>query len=116
MGNKKSDILNAIGNTPIVELVNLNGNPSVKIFGKLEGNNPAGSVKDRPAYYMIKKAEESDYLPFYSPEVLEFEGTCKNHALPRIFRPNNSLNSIVEVQSIGVILVVHLEETRVTLN
>ena len=62
MVNKKSGLLNAIGNTPIVELVNLNGNPGVRILGKLEGNNPAGSVKDRPAYYMIKKAEESGEL------------------------------------------------------
>ncbi|MFA4838683.1 MAG: cysteine synthase B, partial [Candidatus Neomarinimicrobiota bacterium] len=40
-------ILSAIGNTPIVELTNLNiKRPKVRIFGKLEGNNPAGSVKD----------------------------------------------------------------------
>lgn len=56
------DLLNTIGNTPLVELKTLNGNPKVKIFGKLEGNNPGGSVKDRPAYYMIKKAEESGEL------------------------------------------------------
>lgn len=55
-------ILSAIGNTPVVELSNLNGISKVKIFGKLEGNNPGGSVKDRPAYYMIKKAEESGEL------------------------------------------------------
>lgn len=55
-------ILKAIGNTPVVEMINLNGNPRVRILGKLEGNNPGGSVKDRPAYYMIKKAEESGEL------------------------------------------------------
>ena len=55
-------ILSVIGNTPLTELVGLNGNPKVKILGKLEGNNPSGSVKDRPAYYMIKKAEESGEL------------------------------------------------------
>lgn len=55
-------ILSAIGNTPLIELTNLNKNPKVKIFGKLEGSNPGGSVKDRPAYYMIKKAEESGQL------------------------------------------------------
>ena len=48
--------LSAIGNTPLVELVNLNKKrPKVRIFGKLEGCNPGGSVKDRPVYYMIKK-------------------------------------------------------------
>jgi len=56
------DILDAIGNTPLVELVNLNKNPKVRILAKLEGNNPGGSVKDRPALYMIKKAEESGEL------------------------------------------------------
>jgi cysteine synthase B len=53
----------AIGNTPLVELRNLNSAPpGVRLFGKLEGANPGGSVKDRPAYYMIKKAEESGDL------------------------------------------------------
>ena len=51
-----------IGNTPLVELKNLNGNPKVRILGKLEGSNPGGSVKDRPAYYMLKKAEETGQL------------------------------------------------------
>ena len=55
-------ILSAIGNTPLIELTNLNKNSKIKIFGKLEGSNPGGSVKDRPAYYMIKKAEESGQL------------------------------------------------------
>jgi len=56
-------ILSAIGNTPMVELTSLNRKrPSVRIFGKLEGANPGGSVKDRPAYWMIKKAEESGEL------------------------------------------------------
>jgi cysteine synthase B len=56
-------ILSAIGNTPIVELTNMNRKkPSVRLFGKLEGVNPGGSVKDRPAYWMIKKAEESGEL------------------------------------------------------
>lgn len=53
----------AIGNTPLVELKMLNGcSPKVHLFGKLEGSNPGGSIKDRPAYYMIKKAEESGEL------------------------------------------------------
>jgi cysteine synthase B len=49
-------ILDTVGNTPQVELLRLNNNPRVKIFAKLEGNNPGGSVKDRPAYNMIKSA------------------------------------------------------------
>jgi len=56
------NLLEAIGNTPLVELNNLNVNPRVRILCKLEGCNPGGSVKDRPALYMIKKAEESGKL------------------------------------------------------
>lgn len=49
-------ILDRIGNTPIVASKNLNTNPKVQLLFKLEGNNPGGSVKDRPAFYMIKSA------------------------------------------------------------
>jgi cysteine synthase B len=57
-------ILDAIGNTPLVEIKNI-WNPDktgVRILAKLEGSNPGGSVKDRPAYYMIKEAVESGAL------------------------------------------------------
>lgn len=47
-----------IGNTPLVRLQRLPGHTSNTLLVKLEGNNPAGSVKDRPAYSMIKHAEE----------------------------------------------------------
>jgi cysteine synthase B len=49
-------ILDLIGNTPLVEIRHLNSNPNVKIYGKLEGHNPGGSVKDRAAYSLIKGA------------------------------------------------------------
>lgn len=49
-------LLDTIGNTPLVELRHLSPQPEVKIYAKLEGHNPGGSVKDRPAYYMIKNA------------------------------------------------------------
>ncbi len=55
-------VLSSIGNTPLVELRRINKNGKVKVFAKLEGNNPSGSVKDRPAFYMIEKAEESGQL------------------------------------------------------
>ena len=51
-------ILDTVGNTPMVELQRLNSNAGVKIFAKLEGNNPGGSVKDRPALNMIRSALE----------------------------------------------------------
>jgi cysteine synthase B len=49
-------IASLIGNTPMAEIQRLNPNPNVKVYAKLEGNNPGGSVKDRPAYNMIKSA------------------------------------------------------------
>ena len=53
-----ASVLDTVGNTPMVELQHLNPNPAVKIFAKLEGNNPGGSVKDRPALNMIRSALE----------------------------------------------------------
>jgi len=54
MGN----IIDFIGNTPLVELTSFHDNRNVRLFVKLEGNNPAGSVKDRPALNMIRSAME----------------------------------------------------------
>lgn len=51
-------ILDVVGNTPLVELKKMNPNPAVTIYAKLEGNNPGGSVKDRPALNMIRSALE----------------------------------------------------------
>jgi len=55
-------ILNTIGNTPLVEIRHLNPNPSVRIMAKLEYFNPGGSIKDRPALYMIEAGEKSGDL------------------------------------------------------
>lgn len=55
---KPQNILNLIGNTPLVESANLVANKNVKLLLKLEGNNPGGSVKDRAAYNMIAAALE----------------------------------------------------------
>ncbi|NQX38067.1 cysteine synthase B [Pedobacter steynii] len=54
MGN----IIEFVGNTPLVEIQKLHSNPDVKIYAKLEGNNPGGSVKDRAALNMIRSAIE----------------------------------------------------------
>ncbi len=60
--DEKHSLWSAIGNTPLVELSQLHDNSRVRIFAKLEGNNPGGSVKDRPAHFMLKKAEEAGAL------------------------------------------------------
>jgi len=57
-----SSALELIGNTPLVELSRLTPNPHVKIYAKLEGQNPTGSVKDRVARAMIEAAEASGEL------------------------------------------------------
>jgi cysteine synthase B len=51
-------LIDLIGNTPMVEIKKLNPNPQVRIFAKLEGNNPGGSVKDRASLNMIRSAIE----------------------------------------------------------
>ncbi len=65
----------AIGNTPLVKITKLNPNPAVQIYAKLEGSNPGGSVKDRPAWYMIKKAIEDGSL---TPDKTILEPTSGN--------------------------------------
>ncbi|MET3112434.1 cysteine synthase B [Pedobacter sp. CG_S7] len=51
-----ANIIDFIGNTPLVEIQKLNPNPQVKLYAKLEGSNPGGSVKDRAALNMIRSA------------------------------------------------------------
>ncbi len=55
-------VLDCIGNTPVVRIDAINPNPAVKLFAKLEGNNPGGSVKDRIALYTIEAAERDGRL------------------------------------------------------
>ena len=59
---RSGDILDAIGNTPLVELPRITPKKGVRIFAKMEGNNPTGSLKDRIAKYMIEHAERSGDL------------------------------------------------------
>ena len=56
------NILELIGNTPIVRINKLNPNKNVNIFAKLEGNNPGGSIKDRIALKMLEVAEKAGKL------------------------------------------------------
>jgi len=74
-GGKYGDIVQAIGNTPLVELRRLSPKPGVRIYAKLEGNNPTGSVKDRVARSMIERAEEDGLI---SPGQTILEPTSGN--------------------------------------
>ncbi len=62
MRDNYRNILDMIGDTPLVEIRKLNPNKNVKIFAKMESSNPGGSIKDRTALYMIEKAEERGEL------------------------------------------------------
>jgi [CysO sulfur-carrier protein]-thiocarboxylate-dependent cysteine synthase len=57
-----SSILDLIGNTPMVDVTSLSPNPDVRILAKLEGQNPAGSIKDRIAWNMVREAEVDGVL------------------------------------------------------
>ncbi|OQX26326.1 MAG: cysteine--tRNA ligase [Desulfobacteraceae bacterium IS3] len=68
-------ILDAIGNTPLIEIKKLNPNPKVKILAKLEYVNPGGSIKDRAALFMIEDGECSGEL---TPDKTVIEATSGN--------------------------------------
>src|SRR5580698_4225976 len=68
-------LLDLIGKTPQVELKNINKKPGVKLFAKLEGDNPGGSVKDRAAYGMIQGAIDRGEL---KPGMKLIEATSGN--------------------------------------
>jgi len=68
-------LIESIGSTPVVEIYSLCKNPAVRIMVKLEGNNPGGSVKDRPARQMILAAEASGEL---TPDKVILEPTSGN--------------------------------------
>jgi len=74
-GGRFSNVLDAIGYTPLVELPRLTPTPGVRIYAKLEGRNPTGSVKDRIAKAMIEDAEEQGLI---SPGQTILEPTSGN--------------------------------------
>ena len=70
-----NNILDTIGNTPLVVINHMNPNPAVPIYAKLEGYNPTGSIKDRIALKMIEQAEEDGSL---SRDKIIIEATSGN--------------------------------------
>ena len=81
-------LIDFIGNTPLVELNHINPNPKVKLFAKLEGHNPGGSVKDRAAFGLIQGGIESGLI---KPDSKLIEATSGNTgiALAMIARLHN---------------------------
>jgi cysteine synthase B len=77
-----TSILDAIGNTPLVQLPNLSPSEDVRFFAKLEGQNPTGSVKDRIAKYMLEDAERKGEL---TPGRVILEATSGNTGIALAF-------------------------------
>jgi cysteine synthase len=101
-----ANILEAIGNTPLVELRNVSPNPRVRIFAKLEGQNPGGSLKDRIAHYMIKAAEQSGKL---TPDRIILEATSGNTGI------GLALIGIVKGYKVKVVMPDNLSQERTQL-
>lgn len=93
--------LDLIGNTPLVDLSPLIGRKGVHLFGKMEGNNPGGSVKDRPARSMILRAEARGEL---QPGVRLIEPTSGNTGI--------GLAMIAAMKRIPIELVMPEDATR----
>jgi cysteine synthase B len=70
-----SSIVDSIGHTPLVELQHFSPKPGVRLFAKLEGNNPTGSVKDRIARALIEDAEQAGKI---GPDTVLLEPTSGN--------------------------------------
>lgn len=94
-------IIDCIGNTPLAEIRFLNQNPKVKIYAKLEGNNPGGSVKDRAALNMIKSALERGDI---TKETKLIEATSGNTGI--------ALALIASMYGIDIELVMPANSTR----
>jgi cysteine synthase B len=94
-------IIDLVGNTPLAEIKNLNPNPNVKIYAKLEGNNPGGSVKDRPALNMIRSAMERGDI---KPGMKLIEATSGNTGI--------ALAMMASLFKIGIELVMPSNSTR----
>lgn len=69
------NVIEAIGNTPLLELQRSSPNPNVRLFAKLEGSNPTGSLKDRIALRMLEDAQQSGSL---TPDKVILEPTSGN--------------------------------------
>ncbi len=74
-GGRYDSILDAVGHTPLVEIARMSPLPEVRLFAKLEMNNPTGSVKDRAAKYLVEDLERSGRL---GPDSVILEPTSGN--------------------------------------
>ncbi|MBU0667033.1 MAG: cysteine synthase family protein [Nanoarchaeota archaeon] len=105
------NILQTIGNTPLVKINRLNSNPNVKIFGKIEGTNPTGSIKDRIALKMIEQAEKEGVLTHTKTIIeatsgntgigLAMIGAVKGYAVEIVMSKAVSIERQIMIKSFG---------------
>jgi len=107
-GGKYGDIIQAIGNTPLVELKRLSPKPGVRIYIKLESYNPTGSVKDRVARSMIERAEEDGLIapgqtilePTSGNTGISLAMICRRKGYPlKVVMPENVTRERIELLS-----------------
>jgi cysteine synthase B len=122
--NNMRTVLDTVGNTPVVELRRLNPNPAVRIFAKLEGNNPGGSVKDRPALNMIKCALERGQINHQTKLIEPTSGNTGiamalmanlfNLEIELIMPASSTLERVATMQAFGakVVLLDNMEACR----
>jgi len=94
-------IVDLIGNTPLVDVSPLSPNPNVRIYAKLEGQNPGGSVKDRAAKYMIEAAEKEGLLQRGSV-ILESSSGNTGIALAMIARMRGYAFKVVLPENVSI--------------
>src|SRR6202041_1096427 len=73
-----STVLDLIGNTPMIDISALSPNPAARIYMKLEGQNPGGSVKDRVALSLVEEAERAGVLVPGKPDQILMEPSSGN--------------------------------------
>ena len=107
---KSSSLLSLIGNTPLVEIKNIDTG-LCNLFVKMESHNPGGSIKDRTALYIIKQAEESGLLKQGGTIVeatagntgigLAFVGILKGYNVVLVIPDKMSLEKVTHLKSLG---------------
>ncbi|MGB1190135.1 MAG: cysteine synthase CysM [Pseudomonadales bacterium] len=100
---KYPTIEDCVGSTPLVALQRLPGNTSNRILAKLEGNNPAGSVKDRPAMSMIQRAEHAGAI---RPGDVLIEATSGNTGIAL------AMAAAIKGYTLKLIMPAHMSEER----
>jgi len=108
---ENNSILDTIGNTPLVEIKKLNPNPKTRIFAKMEGVNPGGSIKDRVALKMVEQAEKEGTLTAKKTIIeatsgntgiaLAMIGAAKNYAVEIVLSKAVSVERRKMIQAFG---------------